>query len=53
MKVRLTAMLAVVALLAGVIPALAQHQTGEIYGQSEDDTGAVLPGATVTLTARC
>ena len=48
MKVRLTAMLAVVALLAGVMPALAQVQTGEITGRVSDDTGAVLPGATVT-----
>ena len=51
MKVRLTAMLAVVALLAGVLPALAQVQTGEITGRVSDDTGAVLPGATVTLTS--
>jgi Carboxypeptidase regulatory-like domain/TonB-dependent Receptor Plug Domain len=51
MKVRLTAMLAVVALLAGVIPALAQIQTGEITGRVSDDTGAILPGATVTLTS--
>jgi hypothetical protein len=51
MKVRLTAMLAVVALLAGAIPALAQVQTGEITGRVSDDTGAVLPGATVTLTS--
>ena len=51
MKLRLTAMLAVVALLAGVIPALAQVQTGEITGRVSDDTGAVLPGATVTLTS--
>ena len=51
MRLRLTAMLAVVALLAGVIPALAQVQTGEITGRVSDDTGAVLPGATVTLTS--
>ena len=51
MKVRLTAMLAVVALLAGVLPVLAQVQTGEITGRVSDDTGAVLPGATVTLTS--
>ena len=51
MKVRLTAMLAIVALLAGVIPALAQVQTGEITGRVSDDTGAILPGATVTLTS--
>ena len=51
MKVRLTAMLAVVALLVGAVPALAQVQTGEITGRVSDDTGAVLPGATVTLTS--
>jgi hypothetical protein len=51
MKVRLTAMLAVVAVLAGVLPVLAQVQTGEITGRVSDDTGAVLPGATVTLTS--
>ena len=51
MKVRLTAMWAIVALLVGVMPALAQVQTGEITGKVSDDTGAVLPGATVTLTS--
>ena len=51
MKVRVTAILAVLALLAGAIPALAQVQTGEITGRVSDDTGAVLPGATVTLTS--
>ena len=51
MKVRLAAMLAVVALLVGAVPALAQVQTGEITGRVSDDTGAVLPGATVTLTS--
>jgi hypothetical protein len=51
MKVRVTAILAVLALLVGAIPALAQVQTGEITGRVTDDTGAVLPGATVTLTS--
>ena len=51
MKVRVTAILAVLALLVGAIPALAQVQTGEITGRVSDDTGAVLPGATVTLTS--
>jgi hypothetical protein len=51
MKVRLTAILAVLALVVGVSTALAQVQTGEITGRVSDDTGAVLPGATVTLTS--
>jgi Carboxypeptidase regulatory-like domain/TonB-dependent Receptor Plug Domain len=51
MKVRLTAVLAVLALLAGVVPVLAQVQTGEITGRVTDDTGAILPGVTVTLTS--
>jgi hypothetical protein len=51
MKARLTAVLAVLALLAGVVPVLAQVQTGEITGKVSDDTGAVLPGVTVTLTS--
>ncbi len=50
MKVRLTALLAVLALCAGVSPALSQVQTGDITGRVTDNTGAVLPGATVTLT---
>jgi Carboxypeptidase regulatory-like domain/TonB-dependent Receptor Plug Domain len=51
MKVRFTAMLALLAMLVGAMPALAQVQTGEITGRVTDDTGAVLPGATVTLTS--
>ncbi|HET7219110.1 MAG TPA: TonB-dependent receptor [Vicinamibacterales bacterium] len=51
MKVRVTAIAAVLALLLGVAPALAQVQTGEITGKVTDDTGAVLPGVTVTLTS--
>jgi len=51
MKVRLTAILAVLAVLAGVVPALAQIQTGEVSGKVTDDTGALLPGALVTLTS--
>jgi hypothetical protein len=51
MKVRVAAMLAVLAILVGAMPALAQVQTGEITGRVTDDTGAVLPGATVTLTS--
>jgi hypothetical protein len=54
MKVRAIAMvgmLAVLAVLIGVSPVVAQVQTGEITGKVSDDTGAVLPGATVTVTS--
>jgi Carboxypeptidase regulatory-like domain/TonB-dependent Receptor Plug Domain len=50
-RTRTRAMLVVWAMLIGVAPALAQVQTGEITGKVTDDTGAVLPGATVTLTS--
>src|SRR5438128_10225827 len=36
--------------LAGAVPASAQVSTGEIFGKVTDGTGAVLPGATVTLS---
>jgi len=49
MKVRLTAFLAVLGILASV-PAWAQVQTGEIYGRVTDNTGAVVPGVVVTLS---
>ena len=51
MKVRATAIVALLALLVGVAPALAQVQTGEITGRVTDDTGAILPGVSVTLTS--
>ena len=51
MKVRAGAIAALLALLLGVAPAAAQVQTGEITGRVTDDTGAVLPGVTVTLTS--
>ena len=38
-------------LLFAASPAFAQTQTGEIFGRVTDGTGAVLPGATVTLTS--
>ena len=39
------------ALLLGVVPAgLAQVSTGNIYGSVADESGAVLPGVTVTLS---
>src|SRR5215813_6653763 len=33
-----------------ITPALAQERTGEINGNVSDQTGAVLPGVSVTLT---
>lgn len=49
MRRRLTAMLAAIA-VCFAIPAAAQQQTGEIFGHVNDNTGAILPGVTVTLT---
>jgi hypothetical protein len=52
MKVRsLTGVLAVVAIIAFALPASAQLQRGAIYGTVTDNTGAVLPGVSVTLTS--
>jgi hypothetical protein len=50
MRLRFTAMLAALALVLGASSALAQSQTGEIFGKVTDESGAVLPGVTVTLT---
>jgi hypothetical protein len=50
MRMRLTAVLAALVLGAGVSSALAQVQTGDITGKVTDNTGAILPGVTVTLT---
>ena len=36
-------------LLLGTTAAVAQQQTGEIFGRAADKSGAVLPGATVTV----
>ncbi len=46
---RLSFVLCLVGLLASV-PAFAQNTTGNIVGSVTDNTGAVLPGVTVTLT---
>ena len=48
MKRRVILWLAAIALIAG--PAAAQQQAGQIFGKVTDTTGAVLPGATVTLS---
>src|SRR5262249_17713518 len=50
MRVR-AIVLALVALVATSVLANAQQQTGEIFGRVPDQSGAVLPGVTVTLTA--
>jgi Carboxypeptidase regulatory-like domain len=46
-----TIVLVLMALLAAGVPAGAQQQTGEIFGKVTDQSGAVMPGVTVTLTA--
>jgi hypothetical protein len=42
----------VLIVLAGATGALAQQQTGEIYGRAADPSGAMLPGTTVTVASR-
>src|SRR5438034_6706255 len=37
-------------LLVGVVPAMAQVSTGEVFGKVTDGTGAILPGVAVTLS---
>jgi hypothetical protein len=50
MRLRVTALIAVLALIGCATAASAQVQTGDITGRVTDNTGAVLPGATVTLS---
>jgi hypothetical protein len=50
MRVRLTVLLAALTLLGTPALLSAQVETGEIAGRVTDNTGAVLPGATVTLS---
>src|SRR5262249_60759517 len=50
MRVR-AIVLALVALVATSVLASAQQQTGEVFGRVTDQSGAMLPGVTVTLTA--
>jgi hypothetical protein len=47
----LTVALAVLAVVAFALPASAQLQRGNIYGTVVDNTGAVLPGVTLTLSS--
>ena len=50
MRVRVTALVAAVAVGLGSAMAAAQSQTGEIFGKVTDESGGVLPGVIVTLT---
>src|SRR5437773_9655847 len=50
MKVRLIAVALVAFFATGVATASAQSQVGEIFGKVTDQSGATLPGATVTVT---
>jgi hypothetical protein len=46
---RVRAVGVVLLLFAAVLPAAAQRTTGAIFGTVTDESGAVLPGVTVTL----
>lgn len=46
----LTLLMGVLCLLASAGSALAQQSTGQIFGKVTDESGAILPGVTVTLT---
>src|SRR5579884_3326171 len=50
MRLRVTALLVSVLLVASGV-ARAQQETGEIFGKVTDQSGAVLPGVTVTITS--
>ena len=47
---RFTIVLALVGVLLGAASAHAQFDTATVVGTVKDNTGAVVPGATVTLT---
>lgn len=49
MTLRKTLVASALMLVLGVANAFAQQQTGEIYGRAADSSGAVLPGANVTV----
>jgi hypothetical protein len=49
MTLRKTLVASALLLVLGAASAFAQQQTGEIYGRAADTSGAVLPGATVTV----
>jgi hypothetical protein len=50
MRLRFTAMLVALAMVLSASSAWAQSQTGEIFGKVTDESGAILPGVTVTLS---
>ena len=52
MPSKVTGFLTLLAMLVTTPNALAQQQHGEIYGRAVDTSGAVLPGATVTVNSR-
>lgn len=52
MRSRLVWMLAIVALVAAPLSGWAQQTTGNLRGTVTDESGAVLPGVTVTLRGR-
>src|SRR5678815_2150518 len=49
MTLRKTLVASALLLVLGVTNAFAQQQTGEIFGKAADTSGAILPGATVTV----
>src|SRR6476620_3818096 len=50
MTLRKTLIASVLMLVLGAANAFAQQQTGEIFGKAADTSGAILPGATVTVS---
>src|SRR5215203_1222243 len=49
MTLRKTLVASALLFVLSAVSAFAQQQTGEIYGKAADNSGAVLPGATVTV----
>ena len=49
-RIPLLAVIAVACLLAAALPSFAQFDTATVVGTVKDNTGGVVPGATVTLT---
>jgi hypothetical protein len=50
MRLRFASVLVALALLFVAGPASAQVQTGEIFGRVTDNSGAIVPGVTVTVS---